>query len=85
MTKKKSQYIHLFFQLIGVLVSIGHGNFVKLFCMRTRTQGLGTRTDTGYMYRVVGYDNGMYPDVPSCTMNSVAVPGTSYKKIGYVW
>ena len=77
MTKKKSQYIHLFFELIGVLVSIGHGNFVKLCCMGTRTQGLGTCTSTRYTYRVLGYGNGTYPDVPSCTMNSVAIPGTS--------
>ena len=31
----------------------------------------------GYTYRVLGYGNGTYPDVPSRTMNSVAVPGTS--------
>ena len=63
MTKKKSQYIHLFFELIGVLVSIGHGNFVKLCCMGTRTQGLGTRNGTGYLDTAMVHTQ-TYPHVP---------------------
>ena len=63
MTKKKSQYIHLFFELIGVLVSIGHGNFVKLCCMGTRTQGSGTCTGTKYLGMVMVRTQ-TYPHVP---------------------
>ena len=63
MTKKKSQYIHLFFELIGVLVSIGHGNFVKLCCMGTCTQGLGTCTGIRYLGTAMVRTQ-MYPHVP---------------------
>ena len=53
--------------------------------MGTRTEGLGTCTGIGYTYRVLGYGNGMYPDVPSRTMSINDVSGTPLKKLGYVF
>jgi len=52
--------------------------------MGTRTEGSGTRTSTGYMYRVLGYFNGTSPAVPSRTQIQSHVPGTSCMKIGYL-
>ena len=87
---KKCQYIHLFFELIGVLVSIGHGNFVKLCCMGTRTQGSGTRT--GYLGMEMVRTQ-TYPHVPWIVLSyrvlhkkklgTFGQNGTAYLDFGY--
>ena len=56
----------------------------NLCCMGTRTGGSGTRTSTGYTYRVLGYFNGTSPAVPRRTQIQSHVPGTSCMKIGYL-
>ena len=69
---------------IKVVIDSARNVTKYLCCMGTRTGGSGTRTSTGYTYRVLGYFNGTSPAVPSRTQIQSHVPGTSCVKIGYL-